>query len=96
MSTRFMRVLIWLGTLLSGGTVLLGLNRIFPHTGVIFLIGALYLVSGYILDATVRTYSVRDRQYFTRKYGRKMSFLMGLGGPFYLAWEFFANLWRYY
>ncbi|HLD96686.1 MAG TPA: hypothetical protein VI794_03180 [Patescibacteria group bacterium] len=95
MSTRFMRVLVWIGTLLAGGTVLLGLNRIFPHTGVIFLIGALYLVSGWVLDTTIRTYEPWEREYLTRKHGRWFPLLIGLGGPFYLAWEFFANLWRY-
>ena len=95
MSIRFMRVLVWFGTLLAGGTVILWLNRIFPHTGVIFLIGALYLVSGWVLDSTVQTYETWEREFFARKYGRWFPFLIGLGGPFYLAWEFFSNLWRY-
>lgn len=95
MSTRLMRGLVWLGTLLAGGTVILWLNRIFPHTGVIFLIGALYLVSGCVLDGTVQTYSESDRRCFTQKYGRWFPFLLGLAGPFYLAWEFFVGLSRY-
>lgn len=66
-----------------------------PHTGVIFLIGALYLVSGWVLDSTVQTYETWEREFFARKYGRWFPFLIGLGGPFYLAWEFFSNLWRY-
>ena len=91
----FMRVSVWVGTVLAGGTLMLVLSRLFPHAGWIFLIGALYLGTGWVLNSTVQTYSDADRRYFTRKYGRKMPFLMGLGGPFYLAWEFFANLWRY-
>lgn len=95
MSTRFLRIWVWVGTLLAGGTLTLILNRIFPHTDWIFLFGASYLVSGWILDATVRTYEPWEREHFARKYGRGFPLLIGLGGPFYLAWEFSANLWRY-
>ncbi len=94
MSTRFLRVSIWIGTLLAGITMLLWLNRIFPHTGVIFLISALYLVSGYVLDGTVQAYDQRELRRLEQK-GRLMPLLMGLAGPFYLVWEFFVGLFRY-
>ncbi len=95
MSTRFMRVLVWIGSFAGGVLLSLLLNHLWPGRGLTFLGVTSYLVSGYILDRTVRTYSKWERRFFTREHGRKMPFLIGLGGPFYLAWEFFALLWRY-
>ncbi|GEM_PF-6609470 len=95
MSIRFLRTGVWVGSLGGGILLSLLLNYLWPGRGLTFLGATSYLVSGYILDRTVRTYSDWDRRFFTREYGRKMPFLLGLGGPFYLAGEFFRDLWRY-